>query len=67
MPNTKVKSHNLTDTTVIAGSYGGGANAASITVDAQGRITAASNVAVSSGGSGGAESSIPTMLMLSGM
>ena len=61
MPNTKVKSHNLANTAVTAGSYGGGANAASIIVDAQGRITAASNVTVS------AESSIPTMLMLSGM
>lgn len=61
MPNTKVKAHNLANTAVTAGSYGGGANAASIVVDAQGRITAASNVTVS------AESSIPTMLMLSGM
>ena len=61
MPNTKVKAHNLANTAVTAGSYGGGANAASIVVDAQGRITAASNVTVSS------ESSIPTMLMLSGM
>jgi hypothetical protein len=65
MPNTKVKSHNLANTAVTAGSYGGDGNAAAITVDAQGRITAASNVAVSGGGS--AESSIPTMLMLSGM
>ena len=61
MANTKVKSHNLANTTVTAGSYGGDGNAAAITVDAQGRITAASNV------SAGAESSIPTMLMLSGM
>jgi hypothetical protein len=66
MSNTKVKSHNLANTTVTAGTYGGGANAASFVVDAQGRITAASNVAVSTGG-GSAESSIPTMLMLSGM
>jgi hypothetical protein len=64
MPNTKVKSHNLANTAVTAGSYGGDGQAAAITVDAQGRIIAASNVAVSSGG---AESSIPTMLMLSGM
>jgi hypothetical protein len=49
MPNTKVKSHNLTDTTVTPGSYGGSGQAAAITVDAQGRITAASNVAVSAG------------------
>ena len=64
MPNTKVKAHNLENTSVTAGSYGGAGQAAAITVDAQGRITAASNVAVSAGG---AESSIPTMLMLSGM
>jgi hypothetical protein len=64
MPNTKVKSHNLENTTVTAGSYGGDGQAAAITVDEQGRITAAANVAVSGGG---AESSIPTMLMLSGM
>lgn len=62
MPNTKVKSHNLANTAVTAGSYGGDGNAAAITVDAQGRITAASNVSA-----GSAESSIPTMLMLSGM
>jgi hypothetical protein len=65
MANTKVKSHNLANTAVTAGSYGGSGQAAAITVDAQGRITAASNVAVSGGAS--AESSIPTMLMLSGM
>jgi hypothetical protein len=62
MPNTKVKSHNLENTTVTAGSYGGDGQAAAITVDEQGRITAASNVSA-----GSAESSIPTMLMLSGM
>ena len=62
MPNTKVKAHNLANTAVTAGSYGGGANAASIVVDSQGRITAASNVSA-----GSAESSIPTMLMLTGM
>jgi hypothetical protein len=62
MANTKVKSHNLANTAVTAGSYGGSGQAAAITVDAQGRITAASNVSA-----GSAESSIPTMLMLSGM
>jgi len=61
MANTKVKSHNLANTSVTAGSYGGSGQVASITVDAQGRITSASNVAVS------AESSISTILMLSGM
>jgi len=65
MANTKVKSHNLANTAVTPGSYGGGGQAAAITVDAQGRITAASNVAVSGGSS--TESSISTMLMLSGM
>ena len=44
MPNTKVRAHNLANTSVTAGSYGGGGQAAAITVDAQGRITAASNV-----------------------
>ena len=62
MPNTKVEAHNLANTAVTPGTYGGGGQAAAITVDAQGRITAASNVAA-----GSAESSIPTMLMLSGM
>jgi hypothetical protein len=62
MPNTKVKSHNLANTAVTAGSYGGSGQAAAITVDAQGRIIAASNVSA-----GSAESSIPTILMLSGM
>jgi hypothetical protein len=36
----------LTDTTVIAGTYGDGSNVAQITVDAKGRITGASNVSV---------------------
>ena len=38
---------NLDDTTVTAGDYGDATNIPSFTVDAQGRITAASNVAIS--------------------
>ena len=41
---------NLANTAVTAGSYGSAGNVASFTVDAQGRITAASNVAIPAGG-----------------
>ena len=40
----------LDDTTVSPGTYGDATNSAQITVDQQGRITAASNVAISGGG-----------------
>lgn len=40
----------LDDTTVTPGTYGDATNSAQITVDQQGRITAASNVAISGGG-----------------
>jgi hypothetical protein len=43
---------NLANTAVTAGSYGSATQVAAITIDAQGRITAASNVAVSGGGGG---------------
>ena len=43
---------NLANTTVTAGTYGNGTTVAQITVDAQGRITAASNVGIASGGTG---------------
>lgn len=43
----------LIDTAVSAGTYGDDSNVAQFTVDAQGRITAASNVAISGGGGGG--------------
>jgi hypothetical protein len=46
-----IGSSNLTTTGVTAGVYGGTGNTVNITVDAQGRITAAANV-VSSGGAG---------------
>ena len=45
-----IGSSNLTSTGVTAGVYGGTGNTVNITVDSQGRVTAASNVASSSGG-----------------
>jgi hypothetical protein len=44
---------NLANTTVTAGNYGSATQVAAITIDAQGRITGASNVAISGGGGGG--------------
>ena len=43
-----IASSNLTSTGVTAGIYGGSGNTVNITVDTQGRITAASNVAAAS-------------------
>ena len=43
----------LPNTAVTPGSYGDATHVAAFTVDAQGRLTAASNVAVSGGGGGG--------------
>ena len=47
-----IGSSNLTSTGVTAGVYGGTGNTVNITVDAQGRITAAANVVSSGGGTG---------------
>jgi hypothetical protein len=47
-----IGSSNLTITGVTAGIYGGTGNTVNITVDAQGRITAAANVVSSGGGTG---------------
>ena len=47
-----IGSSNLTTTGVTAGIYGGTGNTVSISVDAQGRITAAANVVSSGGGAG---------------
>ena len=41
------------NTAVTAGTYGNSTQVAQITIDAQGRITAASNVAITGGGGGG--------------
>lgn len=43
---------NLADTAVTLGTYGSATNSAQITVDQQGRITAASNVPITGGGGG---------------
>lgn len=43
----------LEDTAVTPGTYGNATNSAQITVDQQGRITAATNVPITGGGSGG--------------
>lgn len=43
----------LSNTAVVAGSYGSATQVATFTVDAQGRITSASNVAIAGAGSGG--------------
>lgn len=47
-----IGSSNLTTTGVSAGIYGGTGNTPSITIDAQGRVTAAINVATTSSGGG---------------
>jgi len=45
---TKITSHVLSDTAVANGTYGGSSQIPVITVDKQGRLTAASNIAVDS-------------------
>ena len=62
-----VTANKLADTTVSAGNYGSATQIPSITVDAQGRLTYAANVAVSIPTQYETANAIPTMLMLSGM
>jgi len=45
--NSLIQANNLADTTVSAGSYGSSSETPTFTVDAQGRITEAANVAIS--------------------
>lgn len=56
-----IGSSNLTITGVSAGIYGGTSNTPSLTIDAQGRVTAAINVATTS--SGGGTSSAKTIIL----
>jgi hypothetical protein len=49
---TTTRTLSLTNTGVTPGSYGNGSNVASITVDAQGRITSVTNVPITGGGGG---------------
>ena len=51
-PITTSGTISLANTTVTAGVYGNNVSVAQITIDAQGRITAASNVGIASGGIG---------------
>ena len=68
VPSDKsVSPEKLQDTAVTAGNYGSATQIPSITVDAQGRLTYAANVAVSIPTQYETANAIPTMLMLSGM
>jgi len=51
-PITTTGTINLANTTVTAGTYGNATTVPQVVIDAQGRITSASNVAISAGGSG---------------
>jgi hypothetical protein len=62
-----IASSNLTTTGVTATNYGGTTSIPVITVDAQGRLTYAANVAISIPASYATANAIPTMLMLSGL
>ena len=52
-PITSNGTISLANTAVTAGNYGSGTQVAAITIDAQGRITGAANVAITGGGGGG--------------
>ena len=65
--NDAVQANNLADTTASAGNYGSATQIPSITIDAQGRLTFAANVAVSIPTQYETANAIPSMLMLSGM
>jgi hypothetical protein len=58
MALTRVSGNLLTSTAVTAGIYGGSGNTVSLTVDAQGRVTAAANVAASGGTPGGSTTQV---------
>ena len=65
--NRAVTADKLANTAVSAGNYGSATQIPSITIDAQGRLTFAANVAVSIPTQYETANAIPSMLMLSGM
>jgi trimeric autotransporter adhesin len=68
-PITSTGTISLANTTVTAGTYGNATTVAQVVIDAQGRITSASNVAISGGSSGTVTSvalSAPSFLSVSG-